>query len=233
MKTTQKYFFLAIGLLLSAGTHLHALTLQSFAGTWINERANISKISIEVDEGNASVMVWGLREEGPCRLNSDESFDRVGNNGTELMASIRNGDWEAYMMMRLRGERLEVRVVSMLKEGGQTVTQKYMSSYIRENIEQSASVVSIPGGGIKGIIGGPASATASLFQVLLVDQKDERFLDRQPLNSEEGFYFPGLEDGLYKIKIESFDETGVTVSPSQFDIHIQNGQTISRNIHLE
>lgn len=234
MKTTRIYTILAISLLLMIGSSLRAdVSIHSFAGTWINERANISKISIEIDHGAASVLVWGLSEEGPCKLSSDDSYDRVGNNGAELLASVKNVELEAYMMMRLQGERLEVRVVSRSKEGEQVVTKKFMSSYSREITMVSSDDSTLPSGGIQGLISGPASSTASIFQVVLLAEDGQQFLDRMPLSAQAGFSFNHLEDGIYNLQIESNEETVVRAVPAKFEVEIQNGQLISRTIHLE
>lgn len=232
MKPTQIFIYLAFFLLFCPTNKMNAVGIRSFVGTWINEKANVSKISINVENGVASVTVWGLSEDGPCQLSSGESFSRVDDGSTELLASVKKELWEAHMMMRLHGERLEVRIVSVTKDGQQLITQKYMSSYNRVDSEERLDS-DMPLGGIKGKLEGPAVSTASIFQAVLLNEEGTRMMDRQALHPQNGFYFSNLEDGIYQIQIESPGSTGVEVSAPRFEAEVRDGKIAVKTIVLE
>ncbi|MEM7660309.1 MAG: hypothetical protein AAF399_29655 [Bacteroidota bacterium] len=230
MKTSLLTCLLALIFLGAFASESTSPELQSYVGTWINERADIAKITVEVKDGEAWARAWRSCDQGLCEIGwvNAEPFAKVGGMDSELALtfSLQMAETEAHLLLQRQGDRLGVKVVSIRQESGHPLRTTYMAFYDRPISANPALT-----GSIIGQVTGPAKTLASTVQVVLTDAQG-RLISRQPLRAN-GYELQEVPAGSYHLRFEEQGGQGILLlEPGELEIEVYPGETTKQSIRL-
>lgn len=231
MKTTLLTTTLALFISCVLATESTSQGLQSYVGTWVNQQADIAKITVEIKDGDAWARAWRSCESGLCEIGWVNAlpFAKVGGMEAEmaLTFSLQMEESEAHLLLQRQGDRLGVKVVSVKEESGRSLRTTYMAFYDRPILP--APVLT---GQIHGKVTGPAKTLANSVQVLLLDEQG-RLISRQPLRPT-GYQLSDIPVGSYTLRFEQQGELGsLLLDPGELSIEVFQGQATEQSVQLK